>query len=184
MVWKQDVILNLSRLLRNDPFADGQVEASGQFIPEASLVGDDFELEHPLDYHLEISSVGAGEYLLQGTVSGRALMPCRRCLKPVEVSWESELVYSMEYRPGVEGLTIRLDEDDDEVLVFGRPEVDFTVLLTEVFTVDRPLTAAHEPGDPECEDLAGTYGRDHEQADSDDSPFASLKDFDLESTEE
>ena len=184
MVSKQDVILNLSRLLRNDPFADGQVEASGQFMPDAALIGDDFVLEKPLDYHLEISSVGAGEFLLQGTVSGSAEMPCRRCLEPVEVSWESDLVYSLEYQPGAEELTIRLDEDDDEVLVFGRPEVDFTVLLTEVFTVDRPLTAAHEPGDPACEDLTGTYGRDHEHAGGDDSPFASLKDFDLESTEE
>src|SRR5690554_3539337 len=184
MVWKQDVILNLSSLFRNNVFLDGQVEASGQYMPKESLLGDDFELEQPLDYQLVISSVGDEEFLLQGKVSGLAVMPCRRCLKPVEVSWQSDLMYSMEYRPGTEELTIRLDEDDDEVLVFGRPEVDFTVLLTEVFTVDRPLTAAHEPGDPECEDLAGTYGTDHEHAGSDDSPFASLKDFDVESTEE
>ncbi len=184
MVRGQDVTVNLSRLLRNDPHAEGEVEARGQFQPEVALYEDDFELSSPLDYHLVISAVGDDEYLLQGTVSGKVMMACRRCLKPVEVSWESELIYTMEFAPGTEELVLKLDEDDDEVLLFGRPEVDFAVLLTEVFTVDRPLTVAHPQGDPDCEDLASLYGQDHETAVDGGSPFASLKDLDLGSTEE
>lgn len=183
MVSKQDVTVNLSRLLRNDPQSVGEVEASGQYLPEITQLADDFEVHKPLDYRLVIRSVGDDEYLLTGTVIGQALMPCRRCLKPLEVSWKSDLMYSMEFDPSQAELNIRLDEDDDEVLAFGRPEVDFAVLLTDVFAVDRPLTVAHPDGDPDCEDLTELYGIDQEAAEQD-SPFASLKDFDIESTEE
>ncbi len=185
MVSKQDVIVNLSRLLRNDPHALGEVEASGHYLPEVVQLADDLEVQKPLDYRLVIRSVGDDEFLLTGTITGKALMPCRRCLKPLEVGWKSDLMYSMEFVPSVAELNIRLDENDDEVLEFGRPEVDFAVLLTDVFTVDRPITVAHPDGDPDCEDLAGKYGTDQETAAEDGaSPFASLKDFDIESTEE
>ena len=184
MVWEQEVTVNLSRLLRSDPFSEGEVEASGQFMPDVDLSKDDIELQEPLSFHLVVRSVGDGEFLLQGTVSGQVLMPCGRCLKPLEVGWESDLVYSMEFRPGQAELNIQLDEDDDEVLIFGTPEVDFSVLLTEVFIVDRPLTVAHPKGDPDCEDLASIYRQDLEIASSDESPFAALKDFDVESKEE
>ncbi len=184
MVWEQEVTVNLSRLLRSDPFAEGEVEASGQFMPDVDPAKDDFEVLEPLSFHLSVRAVGDREFLLQGKVRGQAQMPCGRCLKPLEVSWESDLVYSMEFRPGQAELNIRLDEDDDEVLIFGTPEVDFSVLLTEVFIVDRPLTVAHPKGDPDCEDLASIYRQDLEIASSDDSPFAALKDFDVESKEE
>lgn len=182
MVWEQEVTVNLSRLLRSDPFSDGEVEASGQFMPNIDLTKDDFELQEPLSFHLVVRAVGDGEFLLQGTVSGQVQMACGRCLKPLEVSWKSDLVYSMEFRPGQTELNIRVDENDDEVLMFGEPDVDFSVLLTEVFTVDRPLTVAHPKGDPDCEDLASIYGQ--EIARGDESPFAALKDFDVESKEE
>lgn len=182
---KQDVLVNLSRLLRNDPHAAGEVEASGTYLPEVTQLEDDFEVQTPLEYHLVIRSVGDDEFLLTGTVGGQAIMPCRRCLKPLEVGWESDLMYSMEFVPSQAELNIRLDEDDDEVLEFGRPEVDFAVLLTDVFAVDRPITVAHPDGDPDCDDLAAIYGTDQEKAaDDETSPFASLKDFDIESTEE
>ena len=184
MVRGQDVTVNLSRLLRNDPHSDAEVEARGQFTPDVGLYEDDFELNSPLEYHLVISAVGDDDFLLQGTVSGHVQMACRRCLKPIEVGWESELIYSMEFAPGTDELQLRLDEDDDEVLMFGLPEVDFAVLLTEVFTVDRPITVAHPEGDPDCEDLAVMYGQDQDTAVDGGSPFASLKDLDLGSTEE
>jgi len=183
MVSKQDAVVNLSRLLRSDPHSLGEITSSGQYLPDASLQGDDFEVHKPLNYHLEIRSVGDGDFLLRGTVRGEVLMSCRRCLKPLEVGWKSELTYSMEYVPGPAELTARPDGDDDEVLMFGQPEVDFSVLLTDVFAVDRPLTVAHPDGDPDCEDLAAKYGWDEQPA-AERSPFESLKDFDVESTEE
>ena len=184
MVWEQEVTVNLSRLLSGDPHAEGEVAASGQFMPDNALLGGEFELEAPLSFHLVVSAVGDGDYLLQGTVSGQVQMACRRCLKPLEVGWESEFIYSMQFSPAETKLDIRLDEDDDEVLVFGRPLVDFSILLAEVFSVDGPLTVAHPEGDPDCEDLASIYGQEQETISEEESPFAALKDFDVEPTEE
>lgn len=187
MVSKQDVTVDLSRLLRNDPQSTGEVEAKGSFRPPEPLPKGDYTLEQPLDYHLVIRTTGEdGELLLTGNVSGTVQMPCRRCLEPVAVSWKSELLYSLEFVPGTAELTMRLDdEEDDEVLEFGQPEVDFAVFLTEVFLVDQPLTAAHPEGAPECEDLVREYGQDAGQARQDgESPFAVLKDFDVDSSAE
>src|SRR5690625_3077353 len=186
MVSKQDVTVDLSRLLRNDPQSTGEVEASGRFVPPEPLPKGDYRLEQPLDYHLVIRSTGEdGELLLTGEVSGTVLMPCRRCLEPVEASWKSDLLYPLEFVPGTAELTMRLDDEDDEVLEFGQPEVDFAVFLTEVFLVEQPLTVAHPDGHPDCEDLVREYGQDAGQAEqASESPFAVLKDFDVESTEE
>ena len=82
MVSKQDAVVNLSRLLRSDPHSLGEITSSGQYLPDASLQGDDFEVHKPLNYHLEIRSVGDGDFLLRGTVRGEVLMSCR-CLKPL-----------------------------------------------------------------------------------------------------
>src|SRR5690625_500411 len=187
MVSKQDVTVDLSRLLRNDPQSTGEVEASGRFVPPEPLPKGDYRLEQPLDYHLVIRSTGEeGELLLTGEVSGTVLMPCRRCLEPVEASWKSDLLYSLEFVPGTAELTMRLDdEESDELLEFGQPEVDFAVFLTEVFLVDQPLTAAHPEGHADCEDLVGAYGRDAGQAGQEgESPFAVLKDFDVDPSAE
>lgn len=108
-------------------------------------------------------------------------MPCRRCLQPVSVPSESDFLYEMEYRPGGPGLDM-VQVDDEELLVFGRPEVDFAEMLTEIYAVDLPLTAVCPPDRP-CEDLAGQFGTDHTH-EARRSPFASLEDFDPESDKE
>lgn len=183
MAWKQDVTVNLSRLLRNDPHAEGEIEASGVFMPETGWSSGEWSLEEPLRFELNIRAVGGNEYLLTGRAEGTAITSCRRCLAPVAVDLRSDFMYSMEFEPGVDELTIRLDEDDDEVLVFGRPEVDFAVLIAEVVAVDLPLTVACPPGS-DCQDLAGTWGIDRGPEQDERSPFAALKDFDPESTKE
>jgi uncharacterized protein len=183
MVSRHEVTLNLSRLLRNDPHAEGELDAEGEFLPDPQTYSAELKIEQPLHYRLSLRNMGAGDLLLTGHVEGQASMPCRRCLLPVNVESQSDLIYTMEYDPKQEELTLRVDEDDAEVLVFGRPEVDFALLLTEVFTVDLPLTVACPPG-VECQDLARLYGTDHEHANEETSPFAVLKDFDPESNKE
>lgn len=176
--------LNLSRLLRSDSPDQGEVNAEGEFQPDPATYPDEIGISEPLHYNLTISSMGHGEYLLTGHVQGDVTMQCRRCLDPVTVSSDSELIYTLEYSPGEEELTMRLDDEEDEVLLFGKPEVDFALLLTEVFTVDLPLTV-NCPEGVECRDLARLYGTDPEyEHAADKSPFAALRDFDPESKKE
>ncbi len=184
MDFKQDVTVNLSRLLRSDPGTEDEIEAEGLFMPIGIDLPEDYRLEDPLSYRLTIRAVGGNEYFLDGRVSGLATTACRRCLAPVKVDVTSRLMYAMEYEPGKGELTLRSDEDNEDILVFSRPEVDFAPLLAEIYAVDLPLTAACGP-DVECHDLAAEFGQDEPiQSGEKDSPFASLKDFDPESMKE
>jgi uncharacterized metal-binding protein YceD (DUF177 family) len=183
MVSRHEVTLNLSRLLRSDPHAEGELDAEGEFLPDPQTYPAELKIDQPLHYRLSLRNMGGGDLLLTGHVEGQVSMPCRRCLAPVTVESQSDLIYTMEYDPKQEELTLHTDEDDSEVLLFGRPEVDFALLLTEVFTVDLPLTVACPEG-VECQDLTRIYGIDHEHAAGERSPFAVLKDFDPESKKE
>lgn len=183
MVSRHEVTLNLSRLLRSDPHAEGELDAEGEFTPDPETYSAELQITQPLHYHLTLRNMGGGDLLLTGHVEGQVFMPCRRCLIPVAVESQSDLIYTMEYDPKGEELALRTDEDGTEVLVFSQPEVDFALLLTEVFTVDLPLTVACPEG-VECHDLTRIYGIDHEHANEESSPFAVLKDFDPESNEE
>jgi uncharacterized protein len=184
MVSRHEVTLNLSRLLRSSPHAEGELDAEGEFLPDPALYSAELQITQPLHYHLTLRNMGGGDMLLTGHVEGQAIMPCRRCLTPVALESQSDLIYTMEYDPkSDELLTLRTDEDGAEILVFNQPEVDFALLLTEVFTVDLPLTVSCPEG-VECQDLTRLYGTDHEHANEEKSPFAVLKDFDPESNKE
>ncbi len=183
MAQKQDATVNLARLLSNDPHAEGEVEAQGEFMPSPEWHSADYSIEQPLGYDIQVRAVGDYEFLLSGSVTGQAITPCRRCLKPVAVEGRSDFIYPMEYSRGVEELSIRRDEDDEEVLVFGQPQVDFAVLLAEVFSVDLPITAACADAN-ECQDLVAAYGTDQDNDRGERSAFASLKDLDLGSQKE
>jgi uncharacterized protein len=48
----------------------------------------------------------------------------------------------MSYRPSEQPLRLEeLEEEEEELLVFGQPEVDFAPLLTELVAIEVPLTA-------------------------------------------
>ncbi len=183
---RQDVTLNLANLLKRDVATGDEVEASGQFMPSQEVLdADGLRLTEPLSWELSIRATGEDEFLVMGGVSGTALQECRRCLTDVETDLRAELIYPMEYRPSVAELTlVEVGEEDEELLVFGKPEVDFAELLTQVFAIDLPLTAL-------CQDACKGLSLDgvnlnehpeHEQQQDDRttrSPFAALKDLDL-----
>lgn len=201
MASRQDALLNLSRLLSQSPGLDPEVEGEGQLAPtEAQLQEAGLRLAGPLDWHVLVRRTGGeDDFLADGEVSGTAIMECRRCLTDVETEVEASFFYPMVYRPSQEADLALLENPagdasvdealaDEEVLAFGRPEVDFAPLLRQVFAIDLPLTALCRE---ECRGLAtdGVNLNEHpdhvpageEKAEREESPFAKLKDLDLDS---
>lgn len=149
-------------------------------MPEPAWHSDEVSFEEPLHYHLSVRSAGGDDFIVQGQVSGEAIVPCRRCLEGVQVPARSDFLYPMKYRPAKPELEMVFDDEEDEVLMFGRPEVDFAEMITEIFSVDLPL-AVECPEGVSCERLSERYAE--RAAKNTPSPFASLEDFDVESKE-
>ena len=179
-------MLNLSSLIGRDP---NQYEVTGEGLLEPKqelLEAGGLRLAEPIEWELEVRSTGGDDdFVLTGWAGGVAVMECRRCLDEVEVESTSDLVYPMIYRPGSEGLELlEKDEDEEDVLVFGKPEVDFASLITQVFTIDLPLTALCRD---DCKGLASdgvnlNEHPDHEAPQEETetpSPFAVLKDLEV-----
>lgn len=201
MVSRQDALLNLSRLLSHAPGLDPEVEGEGLLQPsEPELQQAGFRLAGPLDWHVVVRSTGGDDdFLAEGEVSGTAVIECRRCLSEVETPVETSFIYPMVYRPSQEADLALLEApvggdgvgealEDEEVLAFGRPEVDFAPLLRQLFAIDLPLTVLCRE---ECRGLAtdGVNLNDHpdhvpageDTATREESPFAKLKDLDVDS---
>ncbi len=183
---RQDAILNLASLLKQDPEAGGEVEGDGLLMPEDALLeADGLRLAEPLEWHLSVRSTGGDDdYLLMGDVLGTAVQECRRCLTDVATTLRTDLVYPMAYKAGSGNLTLKESEDEDDVLIFGKPEVDFATLLTQIFAIDLPLTVLCKE---DCKGLSidGVNLNDHPEheaavrVEQPESPFAALKDLDL-----
>jgi uncharacterized metal-binding protein YceD (DUF177 family) len=173
-------VLNLASLLRHDLTTGGEAEGQGEFMPDPAWHSDELTFSEPLEYDLNVRTAGGDDFILTGTVSGAVDLPCRRCLEPVRTESRSDFLYPMKYRPSKSGLEMVFDDQEDEVLVFGKPEVDFAEMLTEIFSVDLPLAVEHPEG-VACERLSERYAERAETPTP--SPFASLEDFDVESKE-
>ena len=187
MLARHDAILNLTALLSRAPGADFEAVGEGLLAPsDDTLEALTLRLEGPLSWHLAVHGTGGGDdFLLEGSVSGTAVQECGRCLTEVATEVGASFILPTLYRPGVEELTLMEDRDDNEdVLVFGKPAVDFTALLSQLFAVEQPITVlCHE----DCKGLSldGVNLNDHPehveaaQPASKPSPFAALKDLDL-----
>lgn len=186
-------ILNLAPLLQHLPGATSEVSGEGLLVPaDALLEADGLRLRGPLKWRLTVMNAGGDDdFVLEGAAEGTAIMECRRCLTDVDTKVRTTFVYPMEYRPS--DLPLLLDEDseegDDELLIFGSPEVDFSAFLTELVAIELPITAVCRP---DCLGLneEGVNLNEHpelapkqaqaaaEEAERT-SPFAALKDMDI-----
>lgn len=185
---RPDATLNLATLLKLDPELGSEVSGEGEFMPSEELLeADGLRVKEPLEWHLSVRSTGGDDYILTGSVSGRTLQECRRCLTEVETPVRSSLIYPMVYRPRKSGevLTLLENDDEDDTLVFIQPEVDFAPLLVQVFAIESPLTVLCKE---DCLGLSldGVNLNDHpehapvKKSDSTTpSPFESLKDIEL-----
>lgn len=185
---QQDATLNLATLLKLDPESGDETSGEGELMPsEALLEADGLRVASPLHWQLTVRGTGDGDYLLTGSVSGQVLQECRRCLTEVETKVRSRLIYPLTYRPkkGSEPLKLLENDDEDDVLVFSQPEVDFAPLLAQVFAIESPLTVLCKE---DCRGLSldGVNLNDHPEhaapgssQGSTPSPFESLKDIEL-----
>lgn len=188
MVGSAQAVLNLASLLNHDA-SIYEVEDEGLLAPEVALLeADGLRLKEALRWHIIVRSTGGDDdFILEGRVEGKALMDCRRCLDEVEIAASSSFIYPMIFKLGVEGLALRDDDsEEDDVLVFGKPNVDFAELITQLFAIELPLTALCRE---DCKGLSADgvnlnlypeLGLKPEKAVAEKpSPFAVLKDIDL-----
>ena len=185
---QQDATLNLATLLKLDPELGEEVYGEGELTPSADLLeADGLRVAGPLHWELTVRATGGDDYILTGSVSGPAVQECRRCLTEVETKVRSTLIYPMVYQPRKGGEVLRLLENDDEddVLVFSQPTVDFAPLLVQAFAIESPLTVLCKE---DCRGLSldGVNLNDHpehaapvEVEQRNPSPFESLKDIKL-----
>ncbi|HKI58731.1 MAG TPA: DUF177 domain-containing protein [Trueperaceae bacterium] len=190
MVSRRDALLNLAPLLNRAPGSPDEVTGEGLLEPEARLLeADGLTLEGPLGWEVTVRNAGGDDdFIVQGSVSGIAVLECRRCLTSVPTEARADFFLPMEYR--AREAHLRLDEvteDDEELLLFGHPEVDFAGLLAQLFAIELPITVVCREG---CKGLSldGVNLNEHpelEEADREqrasESPFEALKDLDLSS---
>ncbi len=199
--------MNLSSLLAHGPGAPTEVEGEGLLQPsEEQLRDDGLRLAGPLAWRVVVRNMGGDDdFIAEGEVSGAAVLECRRCLKDVETPVTATFLYPMVYEPRKEGSLAlieapvteeaddvgALDDAGEDRLTFGRPDVDFAPLLRQVFAIDLPLTVVCSES---CRGLSidgvdlnefpdhVPEGAEEERADDEaSSPFAVLKDIDLDS---
>ena len=149
MVARREALVNLTSILRRAPGADDEVVEEGLLEPNADLLTTDaLEVVGPLSWSLHVQRTGGDEddFFLQGEVDGVVRMECRRCLKPVDVSVHAEFLYPMAFRPAQEAeLELSEAEDEDDILTFGTPVIDFAPLLVQMLAIEVPLTALCRP---------------------------------------
>jgi uncharacterized protein len=191
MAARRDALVNLASLLRSAPGSDDEVFEEGLLEPgEEAQIADDVHLAEPLEWSLTVRRTGGDDedFIVDGSVSGTAVLPCRRCLTDVSVDVSADFVYLMRHRHS-DDPNIVLTEDDDvpeDVLEFGQPLVDFAPLLRQVFAIDVPLTALCRE---DCKGLSldGVNLNEHPEAATPvaegkrtPSPFAVLEDLEVE----
>ena len=179
--------INLSALLSHAPGADDEVSQEGLLAPEQDLL-DAFGLTllEPLTWEVTVRSTGGDDdFIAAGSVGGVAEIECRRCLEPTRVEANGSFVLQMAYDPAQEeNLDLVENEEEDELLVFSEPTVDFGAFLAQLFAIELPLTALCRD---ECRGLSidGVNLNEHpehrapERQAEEESPFAALKDLDL-----
>jgi uncharacterized protein len=189
MVARRDAQLNLTSLLRQAPGSDDEAFDEGLLDPTPDLLEiDGLRLAGPLAWSLTVRRTGGDDddFLAEGEVGGEVLLECRRCLVDVTVPVQTDFIYPMVYRPS-DDVTLALSEEaeEEDLLVFGQPVVDFAPLLLQVLAIDVPLTALCRE---DCKGLSldGVNLNEHPEhaaasaaRNEPESPFAALKDLDL-----
>ena len=179
--------LNLSALLSHAPGADDEATEEGLLAPHEELLeAFGLTLLEPLKWEVTVRSTGGDDdFIAEGTVAGVAEIECRRCLEATRAEARGSFVLQMAYEPAhEESLDLIENEEEDELLVFSEPTVDFGPFLTQLFALELPLTVLCKES---CRGLSIdgvnlNVHPDHEEPEQEvvqQNPFAVLKDLDL-----
>ncbi len=186
--------LNLQKILRGggDASNEGQTTVleftvptpHGEEITVLPLVG-------AAEWRAIASHVGANEYWLAGRVRATLMLECGRCLDPVEQTLEAQVESLLRFDASIKVPTRTLTEDDEEVILFGDPNIDLTALLAEALSLEIPTTVRCRHN---CKGLCSACGANlngveacvkslvecpvfGEKAKKPSNPFAALKDL-------
>ncbi len=132
--------LNLSQILRGggDVSNAGKTDVLEFSVPTThGLETNVIPLLGDAEWRAIASHVGDNEYWLAGTIRATLRLDCGRCLDPVEYSLESRFESLLRFDASVK-IPTRLVEDDEEVIVFGDPNIDLTALFAESISLDIP----------------------------------------------
>ncbi len=149
--------INLARIVREG----GTAEAKGEIHDTIRLDGEQILLEAPALWKVSVTSIGDGELWLSGEIAGKAVLECRRCLEAAPTLVRAHFHHMLRYQPGAEGLEVK-EEDEEEFVVFGHPDLDLSVFLSEAFAVELPLAALCKQ---DCQGLCPVCGANRNQTD-------------------
>jgi uncharacterized protein len=183
---RDSATLNLAKLILQNG-QDFEVEDQGLLMPSNELLeADGLRLKEPIHWQLTVRDTGGdGNFLLEGHATTTAIVECRRCLTDVPTEIATEFYYPMIYRPGPAELKLlETNDEEDETLLFGKPQVDFAEIITQLVALELPLTVLCKE---DCKGLSpeGVNLNEHPEAEKKleeaepDSPFAALKDLKL-----
>jgi uncharacterized protein len=187
METRSDARLNLAKLLLHNG-EEYEEEGQGLLMPSSEVLeADALQLVGPIGWELIVRSTGGDDdYVLEGHASATALLECRRCLTDVVTPISTEFFYPMLYKPGPAELKLlETSDEEDEILVFGKPQVDFANLITQLLAIELPLTGLCKE---DCKGLSpeGINLNEHPELtpellelETKESPFATLKDLKL-----
>lgn len=121
--------INLGRLDR-----EGSVQVEAAVPPDDPLwEGTKLAFDGPVHVRATASLAGSGEVVVRGSVEATLLQACRRCLEPVRMAVDEELI--LVYSPRDE---LGTTENDPEMRVVevGQSEVDLAAAVREELMLD------------------------------------------------
>lgn len=163
--------LNLARLINEG----GTTQASGQLDHLSPADGAAPTLQGPLTWKATVTSMEDQEFFLSGEVAGYALLECARCLEATPAAVHGYFQYLLRYAPGTRGLEL-IEEDDEDILLFGDPMIDLSQLIEENFLAALPFRVLcqtdcpgicpdcganlkHQPHLPDCRSQTASRGK-------------------------
>lgn len=147
----------MTRLLRGG----GDFSERGE-LQRLSMPGGAEALEFlkPAPYSYSVHTVGDNEFWLEGRLQPVLEMECSRCLEPVVVELQVPFSALLHYRAGVQQPAIEEGDGGEELLVFGKNELDISAFVAESVLMAAPLTVLHHPA---CKGLCQICGHDLNQ---------------------
>ena len=151
--------LNVSKILRHGGDVSNAGELSGlmltTFHPDGTQDSSAIPIQGTVQWRAVISHVGTDEYWLAGRVQANAILECARCLETVVKPIEARLEGLMRYKSSVSTPRRIIEDDGEEIIVFGDPSIDLSALLAEAFTLETPEIVLHSP---DCKGLCVQCG--------------------------
>lgn len=153
--------INIARILREG----GSTEARGEIEGSIDLENTRIPLAGKALWKAAIIGVGGegegNDFWLSGEIAGNAVMECRRCLTPTPTPVRAHFQHLLRYQPGLNHLEL-IEEDEEEIFVFGSPELDLSPFLSEAFALEMPITTLCRE---DCKGLCPVCGANRNEVD-------------------